>query len=151
MILGEFISEQRIRCDVRVSGWKETVHLLAEILAEDLGVGAAILKEALVARERLGMTTIGKGVGMPHAKSAAVLAPVGAFVQLREPLSTPTPDEIPVDLFVCYLSPTVDADLAPLANVVRQMRDEVFLRALRSSQTPAAIHALLSRRNIAPR
>ncbi|WP_418884969.1 PTS sugar transporter subunit IIA [Aurantimonas endophytica] len=114
---------------------------MAEILANDLGIDARTLKETLFARERLGITAIGKGAVMPHAKSDAVLAPIGAFVQLAEPLLTSTSDHIPVDLFVCNLSPTVDADLVLLADLVREMRDEAFLRALRAAPIPAATHA----------
>lgn len=148
MILSELFPETRIRCGVELSGWKEAIHLLARILAEDLGLDAEPLKEALSAREKLGITAIGNGVGLPHAKSLEVGSPVGAIIQLRDPLTTATPDDVPVDLFICYMSPTVGADLAPLAQLVRHLRDEMFLRDLRAAKSPAAVHSLLRRHTL---
>ena len=149
MMLSELIAQSRIRCDVEVAGWKEAVHLLAAMVAEDLALDVEAVKDALVAREKLGTTAIGNGVGLPHAKLEGIDRPVGALLLLREPLSTNTPDGVQVDLFICFLSPTVGSDFASLARIVRSLRDDAFLRELRAQTTPEAIHALLSTRQVA--
>lgn len=144
MILSELIPQNRILCDVAVSEWRDAVRLLARLIAEDTGLEFEPVKDALAAREKLGLTAIGKGVGFPHARLEAMASPTGAFIRLATPLDTGTPDDVPVDIFVCYMSRTVGAELAPLSGLVKHMRDEAFLRSLRTAAGPAEVHALLS-------
>lgn len=132
-----------------VASDRQAIQLLAELMAENLGIDAAPLKEALFAREKLGSTVIGNGVGLPHAQSDAVQAPVAAVIFLKEPLACAAPDDIPVDIFIGFLAPTGGSDLGLLAKVVRQLRDDTLLDELRKASAPKAAFAALKSRGLA--
>lgn len=117
--------------------------MLSALIADEAGIAAEPLTEALNAREKLGSTAIGNGVALPHATTDAVSEPVAAMLLLDEPLACSTPDDVPVDVFIGFLAPSGGRDLGTLANIVKRLRDDGVLRALRTAQTAQEAHAAL--------
>ena len=98
---------------------------------------------AVLRREQLGSTGIGRGIAIPHSRHAGVAHLVGAVGLSKAPGKVPfdSIDGDPVDIFVLLISPQdrPGDHLRALENVSRCLRDDNFVRALRTATTPQQI------------
>ncbi|EFH11422.1 PTS sugar transporter subunit IIA, partial [Teichococcus cervicalis] len=81
----------------------ELLALLAEQAAERIGRPQREVLEALTARERLGSTALGRGVGLPHARLEGLAAPLALLARLQRPIEFDARDGDPVDLVFLVL------------------------------------------------
>ena len=104
------------------------------------GIVKAILK-----REELGSTGIGRGVAVPHTKHPSVNRLVGTVAVSPEGINFDSLDGEPVHLFFLLVSPPdrPGDHLRALENISRQLRDYAFCRLLKAAKTPEDIHHLL--------
>ena len=104
------------------------------------------LIEALMARETLGSTAIGQGVGIPHAKSDFVKRLVGAFGLSRKGVNFDSLDGELVYIFFLLLAPADSAGphLKALARVSRLLKDKYFSYSLRQCQDDKSIIRIIS-------
>jgi PTS system nitrogen regulatory IIA component len=65
----------------------------------------SLLLEVLALRERLGSTSIGKGVAAPNARSITVVDPHLLLARSRRGIDWRAPDGLPVQLVLLVLSP----------------------------------------------
>ena len=100
---------------------------------------------AVIRREQLGTTGIGKNIAIPHSRHASVDRLVGSLALSREGLPVDSLDGEQVYVFVLLLSPQdrPGDHLRALEAVVRTMKNEEFVKALRACQTREEIWALL--------
>ncbi len=110
------------------------------------GVDPRLVADRLAAREKLGSTGFGGGVGIPHAKLPGIAAPVGVFIRLAQPFAYQAVDDLPVDLVFALLSPEMagSVHLKALARISRRMRDRGFLAKLHGAGSPDALYALFT-------
>src|SRR5436190_17004907 len=103
--------------------------------------------KAILKRELLGSTGIGRGVAIPHTKHNSVDRLIGTVALSRAGVSFESLDGEPVYVFVLLISPQdrPGDHLRALENVSRCLRDDQFVRALRGASTREAIAALLDR------
>ena len=118
--------------------------LLAELArraGEALGLDAAGIAAALLAREALGTTGFGGGLAIPHARLAELAAPAGFLARLPRPLDYAAIDGRPVDIVFLLLSPAGhdQAHLANLAAISRRLRDAQAAAALRAATGAGAL------------
>jgi mannitol/fructose-specific phosphotransferase system IIA component (Ntr-type) len=92
---------------------------------------------AILKRELLGSTGIGRGVAIPHTKHAGVDKLVGTVAVSRGGVAFDSLDGEPVYVFVLLISPQdrPGDHLRALENVSRCLRDDAFVKALRSAST----------------
>ncbi|HTU17244.1 MAG TPA: PTS sugar transporter subunit IIA [Gemmataceae bacterium] len=102
---------------------------------------------AILKREFLGSTGIGRGVAIPHTKHNSVERLIGTVAISNKGIAFDSLDGEPVHVFVLLISPQdrPGDHLRALENVSRSLRDDNFVRALRSSTTREEILALLDR------
>jgi mannitol/fructose-specific phosphotransferase system IIA component (Ntr-type) len=100
---------------------------------------------AILKRELLGSTGIGRGVAIPHTKHAGVERLIGTIAVSRPGVAFDSLDGEPVHVFVLLISPQdrPGDHLRALENVSRCLRDDGFVRSLRSATTREEIIALL--------
>ena len=100
---------------------------------------------AILKRELLGSTGIGRGVAIPHTKHNGVERLAGTVAVSPTGVPFESLDGEPVYVFVLLISPQdrPGDHLRALENVSRCLRDDNFVRALRSAETREAIWALL--------
>ena len=100
---------------------------------------------AILKRELLGSTGIGRGVAIPHTKHAGVERLVGSVALSRGGVGFDSLDGEPVHVFVLLISPQdrPGDHLRALENVSRCLRDDAFVRALRAAKTRDEIWKLL--------
>lgn len=101
--------------------------------------------KAILKREQLGSTGIGRGVAIPHTKHASVDRLIGTIGISRTGVSFESLDGEPVNVFVLLVSPQdrPSDHLRALENVSRCLRDDTFVKSLRHATTREAIWTLL--------
>lgn len=162
MFLSELITENRVVGDCDVSSKKRLIERLGELLASSAkpalvdaesgddpsadGLTPERAFDALLERERLGSTGLGQGVALPHARSPAVDAPVGAFVQLRAPVAFDAIDDQPVDLAFGLLVPeaATEQHLQLLSGLARLFDNPEFRQRLRDASGSQAVFDILA-------
>ena len=101
--------------------------------------------KAIMKREELGSTGIGRGVAVPHTKHASVEKLVGTVGISESGLDFDSLDGQDASLFFLLVSPPdrPGDHLRALENISRQLRDDSFCRLLRQSKTAEDILQLL--------
>ena len=100
---------------------------------------------AILKRELLGSTGIGRSVAIPHSKHASVDRLVGTVAVSKNGVGFDSLDGEPVHVFVLLISPQdrPGDHLRALENVSRSLRDDGFVRSLRQATSREAIWDLL--------
>lgn len=93
--------------------------------------------KAILKREQLGSTGIGRSIAIPHTKHPAVDRLIGTVGLSRAGVNFDSIDGEPVYVVVLLVSPQdrPGDHLRALENVVRSMRDDEFVKALRGSES----------------
>ena len=101
--------------------------------------------EAILKREELGSTGIGRGVAVPHTKHPAIDKLVGTVAVSDEGVDFDSLDGEKVHLLFLLVSPPdrPGDHLRALENISRQLRDDTFCRFLKQSKTPDDVWQLL--------
>ena len=100
---------------------------------------------AILKREQLGSTGIGRGIAIPHTKHKGLDRLIGTLAVSKAGVPFDSVDGEPVHVFVLLVSPEdrPGDHLRALENVVRAMRDDGFVRGLREAPDRDAIWRLL--------
>jgi PTS system nitrogen regulatory IIA component len=109
------------------------------------GMETEDIVKAVLKRELLGSTGIGRGVAIPHTKHNSVEKLIGTVALSRPGVTFDSLDGEPVHVFVLLISPQdrPGDHLRALENVSRSLRDDGFVRSLRQATTREAIWDLL--------
>jgi mannitol/fructose-specific phosphotransferase system IIA component (Ntr-type) len=144
----DFVQLAAIRADLTADD-KESV--IAELVASLVEAGqinadeqGSILK-AIMKREDLGSTGIGRGVAVPHTKHPSVDRLVGTVGVSALGVDFNSLDGEKVQLFFLLISPPdrPGDHLRALENISRQLRDETFCKFLKQAKTAESIQQLL--------
>lgn len=148
MKFSDFVQVDAIKASVTALDKPDVIRELVEGLAaagaisggDTEGIIAAILK-----REELGSTGIGRGVAVPHTKHPSATKLVGTVGVSHEGVDFNSLDGDKVHLFFLLISPPDrPADhLRALENISRQLRDDTFCRFLKQAQSVQDIRQLL--------
>ena len=101
--------------------------------------------KAILKRELLGSTGIGRGVAIPHTKHTSVDRLIGTVALSKSGVSFDSLDGEPVFVFFLLVSPQdrPGDHLRALENVSRCLRDDGFVRSLRQATSRETIWELL--------
>jgi len=151
MELSEIISVDAVRAPVKATSKKRLLQDLADMAEGVYKLPSATVYKALMEREALGPTGVGRGVAIPHARFAGVTQVIGLFVRLDKPVDFEAIDRQPVDLVFALFAPeTAGADhLKALARVSRTLRSDSVCAKLRSTFDPSALYAILTGAEVA--
>lgn len=105
--------------------------------------GTTVLR-AVLKRERVGSTGVGRGIAIPHAKTSAVESPVVAFARVAEPIPYGATDGADVHSLFLVLSPVeaVDEHIAMLRWIASIARSDYYSAVLRNTSDPDSLHSL---------
>lgn len=144
MKITEILKPDLVFLDVDVASKKETLEKIAEISCPVIGCDSRNVFDALVERERLGTTGIGKGVAIPHARLAGLTDLFCAFMRVKS-VDFESIDGKPVDLIFFLLVPEESgADhLKALARISKLLRNEEVCTSLRQAKTPKEALSLI--------
>ena len=144
----DFVSREAIRTSIDVVEKEEVIRSMASALMEAgkiTGDQQESIVEAILNREELGSTGIGRGVAVPHTKHPSVDELVGTVAISEEGVDFDSLDGEKVHLLFLLVSPPdrPGDHLRALENISRQLRDETFCRFLKQSKTPDDVWQLL--------
>lgn len=148
MKFADFISVKAIKPELE-SKDKEAVirELVASLVAsgEIMEDSAESIIKAIMKREELGSTGIGRGIAVPHTKHPSVEKLVGTVGVSTEGVDFSSLDGESVHLFFLLVSPPdrPGDHLRALENISRQLRDDMFCKFLKQSKTIDDIKQLL--------
>ncbi len=98
--------------------------------------------EALQQRERLGSTSVGHGVALPHARIPNLNSPLCTLMTLRNAISFQADDAVAVDIVFGLVVPeeATDEHLALLSELAEKCRDKKYREALRKATTNETLY-----------
>ena len=137
MKIMEFLNKKAISVNLKSTDKEGAIKELVDLLAKAGEVkNREELVNALLARESLGSTGIGQGIGIPHAKSQNVKELVAAFGLSQKGVNFESLDGEPVHIFFLLLAPEESAGphLKALARISRMLKDKYFRELLRKSK-----------------
>lgn len=102
--------------------------------------------DALLAREEQTTTGVGKGIGIPHAKTNAVTRPTVAFTRSDAGIDFGAMDDSLAHLIFMILVPEDGADdhLAILSSLSRSLMHDDVREALYDAETPAKVREVVT-------
>ena len=148
MKFADFVSSQAIRVELssedKEGVIKEMTGALAaagQIAEEDL----ESIQKAILKREELGSTGIGRGIAVPHTKHPSVEQVVGMVGVSAKGIDFESLDGEKVQLFFLLISPPdrPGDHLRALEIISRQLRDDTFCKFLKQAKTVEDIQQLL--------
>lgn len=148
MKFADFVSAEAIRSDLQANTKEGVVREMASALLDAGKVTAGELDsivKAIMKREELGSTGIGRGVAVPHTKHPSVDRLVGTVAVSRTGVDFESLDGEKVQLFFLLVSPPdrPGDHLRALENISRQLRDDMFCKFLKQAKTREDIQHLL--------
>jgi len=146
--VSDILTVDRTACEVEVASKKRALEKVSDLIASAApGLTAGAVFDCLIARERLGSTGLGHGVGLPHGRLKQLEQPVGAFVRLVAGVDYDAADREPVDLLFGLLLPdsAAETNLELLASLA-ELFDDIGLRErLRATRECQALFELVTR------
>lgn len=146
MELSEIIGVEAVRAPLKATSKKRLLQDIAEMTESVYRLPADKVYKALMERETLGPTGVGRGVAIPHARLPGMSEVVGLFARLEKPVDFESIDRQPVDLVFALFAPEAAGaeHLKALARVSRTLRNELVCAKLRSTFDASAIYAILT-------
>jgi mannitol/fructose-specific phosphotransferase system IIA component (Ntr-type) len=148
MRMSDFVVRDAIIPDLTAANKEGVIREMVESLraaGQFRGADVEDIIRAILKRELLGSTGIGRGVAIPHTKHNSVDRLIGTVAISRPGVGFESLDGEPVHVFVLLISPQdrPGDHLRALENVSRCLRDDNFVRSLRQAATREDISRLL--------
>ncbi|MCA9028512.1 MAG: PTS sugar transporter subunit IIA [Planctomycetaceae bacterium] len=148
MKLAEFVIEDAIITDLTANSKENAIREMVKSLCEagrfatenEENIVAAIMK-----REELGSTGIGRGIAVPHTKHPSVDSLVATIAIAREGVEFQSLDGEDVHILFLLISPPdrPGDHLRGLEGISRHLKNDDFCNFLRQSKTAADVMELL--------
>ncbi len=150
MNLDTLISSNAVISNNNIKSKKRALELLAEMLAEDAtrlnqqsknddqdseSIDALEIFHLLTEREKLGSTSMGHGVALPHTRTNLTEHAIGAFLKLDKGIDFDSPDDQATDLIFALMVPDyyTDEHLKILAYLATVVSDKNFCKTIRDT------------------
>ena len=148
MKFSDFVKTESIKAEL-VANDKEGV--IRELVTSLIDTGQLNSDEyenivqAILEREKLGSTGIGRGIAVPHTKHPSVQDIVGTVGVSVDGVDFESLDGEKVQLFFMLISPLDRRNdhLKALENISKQLQDETFCRFLKQSKTADDVQQIL--------
>ena len=146
MFITDLLTLDAVMPSLRAPSKKALLLEMCERAGTVSGLAAREVFDAVLQRERLGSTGVGRGIAIPHGKLGICKQIFGVFARLERPIDFDALDGEPVDLVFLLVAPEMaGADhLKALASVARMLRDPAVTSKLRFARDPASILSILA-------
>ena len=145
--LAELLAPERVACQIDMSSKKRTLEYVSNLLSfSNPELRQHQIFNCLISREKLGSTALGNGVAIPHGRLENDSQPIGAFIQLTEPVDFNAVDARPVDLVFALLVSEAcnDEHLKILAQLAEMFSNQTLCEELRQCTSNTQLYNLLS-------
>ncbi len=146
MQLTDFLTTDRIACNVNAHSKKRALEELSELISHDqTSISATAIFDCLLSRERLGGTGIGFGVAIPHGRLKDSNHTTAALIQLSNGIDFDAIDNQPVDLLFALVVPdnATEEHLKILALLAAMFKEDETRAQLREAKNPEDIMQLI--------
>ena len=109
-------------------------------------IDKSLLLNNMIKREKIGTTTIGNGIAIPHIQNDQIIKPCCIVAILSDGLDFDALDKNPVDLIAFLILPEVSKpeNLQILARISRLLRDTEITDKLRGCKSEESAFAIIS-------
>ncbi len=140
--ISQLLSAERVRIGLPGTEKEEVIGALIDVLEGDDAINNLEgVRKAIFEREEKMSTGVGKGLGLPHAKTPAASETVAAFATTEEPVEFGAVDDVPVRLLLLLVGPEEHKSqhIKILGRISRLVsRDEVRERLI-EAETPETV------------
>ena len=147
MILEQLVSPSRVLCNVHARNKIHSLEILSELLSSpNPDIANEDIFSKLIARERLGCTSLGKGIAFPHCRIPGMQNNCGALMKLSEPVDFDSADGVSVDLIFGLILPTElnDRHYTDIDMITELLNTDALTAKLRSTKSSSALYEALS-------
>jgi nitrogen PTS system EIIA component len=165
MNLDTLISSDAVISNNDIKSKKRALEILAERLADeatrvnqpsstepqsDEKIDALEIFQLLTEREKLGSTSLGHGVALPHTRTDLTEHAIGAFLKLENGIDFDSPDEQKTDLIFALMVPKhyTGEHLEILSYLATLFSDENFCKDVRNTMDSKDIYDHLINRQL---
>ena len=150
------INSDAVICNPDIKSKKRALELLAEQLATEALKANPVTDDSadtnaadpleifqlLIEREKLGSTSLGCGVALPHTRTSFTNQAIGAFLKLDKGIDFDCPDNQPTDLIFALMVPEhyTDEHLKILAKLASLFDDKSFCAEIRKANNSQDIY-----------
>ena len=129
---------------------KSILEKISDILSKPSGIKSNVIFNKLYEREKLGSTSIGKGVAIPHARIKDIEYPFVSIIILDEPVDFDNIDDLDVNIVVSIIVPedNFNDHLELLSQLSEKLDNPEIRKALRKSRNSKQIISNLSSDNL---
>lgn len=145
MDLADLLLLSNVALGLRIADKRQALAEASRRLSESLGVSQELIEGALLAREGLGSTGVGRGLALPHARVPGLRRSCAVLLRLAKPIGFEAIDSKPVDLICALVAPADSGSemLTALAALSRALRDPVVADRLRTERDAQTAHDLV--------
>jgi len=148
MKLLEFLVPEAITVDLKATDKEGVIREIVGRLRDARALAAndceSVIK-AILSREELGSTGIGRGVAVPHTRHPSVDKLVACIATSKKGVDFASLDDQPAFVFFLLISPPNQPGphLRALDNAARYMRDDNFVDSLRAANSSENVISLI--------
>ena len=148
MKFSDFVAVEAIRPNIAATSKEGVIREMTQSLVDAGKIAANEMEsivKAIMKREDLGSTGIGRGVAVPHTKHPSVNRLIGTVAISQGGVDFESLDGDPVQLFFLLVSPPdrPGDHLRALENISRQLRDDSVCKTLKEATGPQDVWRLL--------
>jgi PTS system fructose-specific IIA component/PTS system nitrogen regulatory IIA component len=148
MKLIDFIEEDTVLGDLKSTDKESVIREMVEVLCNLKKIDESDINDvmdALLRREKVGSTGIGKGVAVPHTKHKCVTKITGAFARSLSGVEFDALDGEPVYLLFLLISPhdSTDLHLSALEKISMAIRNPDFRNFIKEASDKLEIVEIL--------
>lgn len=152
MILEQLVKPDNVLCNAHARSKKHCLEILSELLARsgDSELSNEEIFACLIDRERLGCTSLDKGIAFPHCRIDGVSESCGALMKLAAPVDFDATDGEDVDLVFGLMVPREldESHHADIRMIAGTLMDHDLRKRLRAATSSSELyHALLTGRD----
>ncbi|WP_372767281.1 PTS IIA-like nitrogen regulatory protein PtsN [Pseudoalteromonas sp.] len=147
MKLADIIAEDCAKTAVLFNSKKRLFEFISDLAHQQAPeITAQEFLEALLQREKLGSTGIGKGLAIPHGRINGLQDTIGFLIVNQSPIPFDAIDDKDVDIFVVLLIPEQKCQhhLQTLATIADKLKDKHFCRQLRHAENNHQLYQVIS-------
>jgi PTS system nitrogen regulatory IIA component len=146
MNLEHLISSDSVLCNANARSKKHCLEILSELLARsNPDIASEEIFARLIERERLGCTSLDKGIAFPHCRISGASDSTGALIKLSSPVDFDSIDGDAVDLVFGLMVPAeiYENHIADISLITRFLNDDALRARLRTATTSSDLYEAL--------
>jgi len=146
MSIKNILQSELVFAKQKVASKKRVLENIASIASDRLHCDKAVVYDALLAREKLGSTGVGKGIAVPHCRLEEANKTAIVLLSLEHPIDFDSIDRQSVDLIFALIVPPheCDAHLTTLGQIAEFAQNPDKLEALRGAHSDQELYTIFA-------